>query len=244
MPAPVTVDLATLSGLWAGFTISGCTGAAAGDVNGDWSLAPEPDDGDRYYLKVGGTSRVIAGDTACSIQDGADLALFSGDGAYPWEVESWVAESGTVGGTLAFAYFLPPPLSIEQDGAEATVQATLTTALTGTHNDLLFTAVPAGRLGNVIGLIYVNPGTNNAALSVSVSGFTITVNLATNGSAAITSTAAQVEAAIEASAAASALVTVANAPGNNGSGVVTAMTFQDLAGGEGGLPEPPQTVTI
>jgi hypothetical protein len=51
-----------------------------------------------------------------------------------------------------------------------------------------------------------NPGTINAALSVSVSGSSIVVNLATNGSGTLTSTEAQIVAAVNASAAASALV--------------------------------------
>ena len=129
-------------------------------------------------------------------------------------------------------------------GGAALEDASLTTALTGTNNDLAFAAVPTGQLGNAIRIRYVAPGTNNAALGVMVTGRDITVNLATNGSAGITSTAAQVKTAIEASAAASALVTVANAAGNNGSGVVTALSYTALSGGAGGLPLPPSIVTI
>ena len=109
--------------------------------------------------------------------------------------------------------------------------AALTTALTGTNNDLVFTSVVVGANGNLITIRYVDPAAANAPLSVSVSGHAITVNLATDGSSVITTTAAQVAAAILASPAASALVTTANAASNNGTGVVTALAATALTGG-------------
>ncbi len=112
--------------------------------------------------------------------------------------------------------------------------ATLTTALTGTNNDLTFTAVDKSAAGNAITVRYVNPGTASAAFSVSVTGSAITVNLATNGSSVITSTAANVAAGIAGSAPATALVTAANAPGNDGTGVVTALSATPLVGGRSG----------
>lgn len=116
------------------------------------------------------------------------------------------------------------------------VAAALTTALTGTNNDLVFTAKVKGAAGNSITVAYVDPGANDAALSVQVTGTEIVVSLATDGSGVITSTAAQVEAAIEASTAAAALVTVANAAANDGTGVVTAMAEDALEGGVDGTP--------
>ncbi|RAN99772.1 hypothetical protein GAR05_02521 [Micromonospora saelicesensis] len=53
--------------------------------------------------------------------------------------------------------------------------------------------------GNDVTMSLVNPGTANAPLTVSVSGKAVTVNLATNGSGAITSTAAQVVVAVNGS---------------------------------------------
>lgn len=67
--------------------------------------------------------------------------------------------------------------------------ATLTTALTGTNNDLVYTAVTGGTAGNDITVAYVDPGTASAALSVSTSGSAITVNLATNAGTAQVETA-------------------------------------------------------
>lgn len=112
--------------------------------------------------------------------------------------------------------------------------ASLTTALTGSNNDLKYTSKASGSNysgGNSTRVRYVVAGANTA-LSVSVSGQDITVNVATDGSSAATSTAAQVKTAIEASAPAAALVTVANATGNDGTGVVTALAFTSLAGGQ------------
>lgn len=110
--------------------------------------------------------------------------------------------------------------------------ATLTTALTGTNNDLTYTSKSAGNnysAGNSVRVRYVVAG-NNTALSVSVSGSDITVNVATDGSGNPTSTAAQLRTAVLASTPAAALVDVALAAGNDGTGVVTALAFTNLAG--------------
>lgn len=107
--------------------------------------------------------------------------------------------------------------------------STLSTDLTGANNDLLFVAKTAGIAGNNVSLCYLDPGAPSQALSVSVAGSAITVNLATNSAGAITSTATQVKEAIEASVNASALVYVFHRRGNDGTGVVTAMAQTYLA---------------
>jgi hypothetical protein len=73
--------------------------------------------------------------------------------------------------------------------------------------------------GNDVTFEVVDPGTANSALGVSVSGRDITVSAATNGAGALTSTAAQIVAAINADPAASALVTANTYRGNAGAGV-------------------------
>jgi len=121
-----------------------------------------------------------------------------------------------------------------QGGVQA--QASLTTSLTGTNNDLVYTAKSTensaylGANGNAIRVVYVVSGTSTP-LSVSVSGTDITVNVATNGGGAATSTAAQISAAVLAHATAKTLVDVSNAAGNDGTGVVTAMSITALSGG-------------
>jgi hypothetical protein len=65
---------------------------------------------------------------------------------------------------------------------------------------------------------------------VSVAGNAITVNSATNGASAATSTAAEVRRAVNFHATASTLVHVQYAPGNDGTGVVAALAATNLAG--------------
>jgi hypothetical protein len=112
-------------------------------------------------------------------------------------------------------------------------EASLTTALTGTHNDLTYTATDNGTAGNSVTVTYAVAG-NNTPLTVSVTGTAITVNVATSGAAAPLSTAAQVRDAVRASTAARALVNVDLATGNDGTGVVTALSATALSGGAAG----------
>lgn len=107
--------------------------------------------------------------------------------------------------------------------------ASLTTAL-GTNKDLTYTAVQIGYVGNATTIAYVVAGLNTA-LSVSVTGTAITVNVATDGSGNPTSTANAVLAAVAASVPADALVTVGLAPGSDGTGIVSALVTTALSGG-------------
>lgn len=116
---------------------------------------------------------------------------------------------------------------------EQEAKATLETNLAGDNNDLKFTSKLKGHFGNAIKVEYVDPDAASAKLGVTVSGTTISVSLATDVSKDITSTAALVKAAIEATPAAAALVTVANKAANSGVGVVTAMAATALANGAG-----------
>lgn len=119
----------------------------------------------------------------------------------------------------------------------ASSPGTLTTALTGTNNDLVFTARHVGRSSARLKVKYTDPGAASQALAVSVSYdeatnvTTINVSLATNGSSVITSTAAQISAAIAANKDANHIVSVANAAANDGTGVVTAMAATALSAG-------------
>lgn len=112
--------------------------------------------------------------------------------------------------------------------------AAYTTSLTGSNNDLVFTAKSTGAPGNGISIIYNDPGADNV-LGIIVTGLEIQVDLATNSGGAITSTAADIKAAIDGDTDASALVSVANKTGDTGAGVVTAMSAEFLVGGSSGL---------
>ena len=74
--------------------------------------------------------------------------------------------------------------------------------------------------GNDVTAEFRNPGVADSPLSVLVSGKDILVNLGTDATGAVSSTAAQVVAAINASAAAGALVVAQTFRGNAGAGIV------------------------
>ena len=74
--------------------------------------------------------------------------------------------------------------------------------------------------GNQVTMQFVNPGAPSSPLSVSTSGLAITVSLATDGAGALTSTAAQVVAALNADPSASSILWAATYRGNAGAGIV------------------------
>lgn len=111
--------------------------------------------------------------------------------------------------------------------AKVHAPATLTTALAGANNDMVFTA----KMNRTIKVAYIDPSANDQALSVSVTTDTINVSLKTGSGGAIESTAAEIKAAIEAHYQANELVSIAHSGEDDGSGVVIALTATALASG-------------
>jgi hypothetical protein len=145
-----------------------------------------------------------------------------------------VGSSGTVSGVRRL--FARDPADGLQDAnvtlmlKAETTHASLTTALVGANNDLVFTAVNEGPPGNLIRIRYVDPGANDAVLSGTATleynasdevVTVITFNLATDAGGLITSTATQIKAYSDANF--DDLVSTALAAGNTGAGVVTEM---------------------
>lgn len=197
-----------------------------------------------YTLKAGSTIAVTAGATKASVQtdDGSVLAFLSPGFAQafgPYLIERRFKVSASA--SVVIAEYTASIGSLFMTNAGAPVDAVAATANvnpTGDDNGLTFTASTYGAAGNGITVKYTNPGANNAALIVSVTGTAIAVSLATGVAGAITSTAAEVKAAIEANAAAAALVDVSlytadSGSGDDGSGIVTAMAQAALASGAG-----------
>lgn len=91
-------------------------------------------------------------------------------------------------------------------------------------DDILITA----RSPKAATITLVDPPTNNASLAVAVSGTDVTVTLATDGSSAITSTVAQVVAAINANTSAAALMRASLTSGT-GTGTALAVASTNLA---------------
>lgn len=109
--------------------------------------------------------------------------------------------------------------------AAATTRGTTNSALT-------ITAKATGTGGNAVRYAHVVPATASAPLSVDVVGNDITVNVATGATAGTaTSTASDVVAAVNASAAASVLVTASLPTTSDGTGVVSTSTIAALTGG-------------
>ena len=119
-------------------------------------------------------------------------------------------------------------------------QASFTTSMAGSNNDLTFTALGRGPGGNSIRIRIVQSGLNTA-LSVVVEGTDVTVNAATDGAGAITSTANQVLAALQARADLSLILNIALATSNDGTGVVDDFAYTNLSGGALGIVQPSLT---
>lgn len=113
----------------------------------------------------------------------------------------------------------------------ATSTATLTTGVVANDTALVWTAVETGSPGNGVAVALLDPAANGSALAITVSGKSLFVSLATDGGGDITTTGAQLIAAVAGNANAAALVSVANATGSDGSGVLEASALRNLAGG-------------
>lgn len=116
-------------------------------------------------------------------------------------------------------------------GAQPEVKASLAIGVVASNNALTITSKSTGVLGNNTSLRLVAPSGNNVALSVGVTGAAITVRLATGSTGLVTTTAAQLKTAIEANAAANALVGLANTGASTGAGTMAALATTFLSGG-------------
>lgn len=117
----------------------------------------------------------------------------------------------------------------------ASSHGTLTTALAGVNNDVVFTSRFPGDKSARIKVAYLDPGVETATESVAVAhdddtGIT-TINVTLRSVSAVLSTSAQVAAAIAAHPIANALVTVANSGGDTGAGNVIALAATALSAG-------------
>jgi len=122
-----------------------------------------------------------------------------------------------------------------QGNRPTVVTNALITALTGDNNDLLYQS----KLDytKYVSVVYVDPEALTAACSAVRSGtgtsgepYIVTVTLKHDGTV-ITATAADVKAAIEADANSNSTVICSNYSGNDGTGVVTALSATALSGG-------------
>lgn len=204
-----------------------------------------------HVLQAGDTITLSTVNTAATLvrqDDESDWGLiYSGSRVFgPYtHVTHWEQDGGTVSigreiqsrdevGSSAADVVQLVGVGAPEDAA----QATLGRNPTGDDNALMFTAVAYGAAGNSISIEYLDPSSNDAALSIDVSGTTVVVNLATDSGGDITSTAAEILAAWEAKPEAAVLATVEidasdSGSGDDGSGVVTALAAAAFTGGAG-----------
>ena len=149
---------------------------------------------------------------------------------------------GTAGNSYTFAIGDPAEsqaLAITQTGLDFVVTpacdagdtAELATSMMGSHNDIRIVANVAGSLANSYSIELLAGSGTTQALSVATTDylkFTVTLARAAD---AISTTASQLIAALNAYAPFAALMTAAVKSGDNGSGVVTALAETDLTGG-------------
>lgn len=144
-----------------------------------------------------------------------------------------VVPAGTpVGGVSASV--LTDASQVVQKKNTAPVKASVTLDCTNANADISITAVDAGTAGNGIEVQLKDPAGNDKPLTVDLVDKVIVVSLATGAAGAITSTAAQVINAINASLESRKLVVATNAAGSTGVGVVNAIVATALTGGSNG----------
>lgn len=195
-----------------------------------------------YKLKAGYVLTVTVNEGRAHVRasDAGSESVFTRSSAVvgPYRVDREFNIDGNVAVSMAADIVSAQTYQLTSAGAPVTaVRATLARNPAGDDNALTFTARVYGVEGNSITVAYVDPGGVTAALSVSVFRQAITVSLA-RAASAITSTAAEVKAAIEAHVEANQLVTVAinasdTGSADDGSGVVTALAAAAMTSGAG-----------
>ena len=133
----------------------------------------------------------------------------------------------TMSGTFAANGTAKPVIAFNPPVAAA---ATLTSVMTDTAANILYTFKTNGTRGNDFAVVHVDPSGNNQALAISMAGTTVTISLATGAAGAITSTAAQVVAAFNLSDASEFITASLVSTG----GTVNAVTSANLTGGAAG----------
>ena len=141
---------------------------------------------------------------------------------------------------------MPIPNAIRDMKTSGGVKATLSTNLTGTHNDITYTAREPGTPGNSINIIYLD--------STALSNLTVVTNYASSpktitvyfdsGLPADEISASLVVAAINADVLASTLVSAALKTSNDGTGAIIAMSSTALSGGSGSGWKPADEIDI
>jgi hypothetical protein len=144
-----------------------------------------------------------------------------------------IVPKGTIVGGAAAPVLTDATQKVQKKNT-ASVAAHLDTGVVATNNAITFTAKVAGAAGNSIKVQLKDPVGNDKALAVNIAGDVVEVSLATGPAGAITSTAAEVIAAVNAHLYAKTLVVAANTGASTGAAVVEAVAATALEGGTNG----------
>lgn len=193
---------------------------------------------DAYRLNPGQTMTVMANEGRVHVRSGDDSTFTRSSVSFgPYLIETnWLIDGDVTVDIVDYTASQISYVYPHNDAPADAAQASLAVNPAGDDNGLIFTARAYGAEGNEITVTYVDPGGTTASLAVSVFRQAITVSLA-RAANAITTTAAEIKAAIEAHGEANQLVTVALDDGgdnfDSGAGVVTAMAAAVLENGAG-----------
>lgn len=220
------VEFQGTTGSWTDGTLEGTGNGTDLAVNGKGFFIVNDNSGFSYYTRAGGFE----------FDEGGTLVNADGLIVQGYTLDPSTGALGGLGDVIASGGSSAPnattettlTMNLDADATPVTASA-LTMDSTNALADVTLTAATTGLVGNGISAQFVDPGAAGQALTVTVAGSAITVNLATDAGSNITSTAAQIAAAINADPAASALASAA--PEGVGTGVVNALAQTNLAGG-------------
>lgn len=122
------------------------------------------------------------------------------------------------------------PLTVDSVGRVVEAKGTLTTTLTGSNNDLVWTETDAGR-GKIKSIEYWDPGGTSATGRIENLGGHVRVYLTRSGGA-ITETADTIKTLLAAHTELAALIAAVDSGADDGSGAVTALAATPLTGAQ------------
>jgi hypothetical protein len=210
-------------------------------ANGTQTVQVSP--GSQVSIAISGEFSSGTVSPSYSVTEEIPATLTIQDGAPEDAVILTAKVAGSVGNDLSFTVVDPgessAPSSLVYDDGEiiftaatdAGDAATLTTAMTGAENDITITALEAGAVGNDYSIeLLAGSGTTQSLLVSTTDNLKFSVRLA-RAANAISSTATQVVAALNAYLPFAALMEAEVKEGDTGAGVVTALAEVALAGG-------------
>ncbi|VBB42476.1 putative Flagellar hook-basal body protein [uncultured Desulfatiglans sp.] len=220
------VHLWGLSPLWAQGSLETTSNSTDMAIDGRGFFMVRHENGDVFYTRAGVFSFDADGDLV-----NPNGLVVQGYKYVDGKLQADVVDISIPSGNIPPKATTMMSMNINLDSRALPAQSGLTPAVctvqcTADNSGILYTAVEAGESGNGISIEYVDSGSGGP--SVMVSGDAITVDLG-----GVAPTASEIIALINGDADASALVTAAAAPDQDGTGQVEVTAALSLEGGSG-----------